>query len=298
MALIPCIITSIVLFVVFYYLDFFSFAVNFAIAVTPLGIIGYYGGQLESSIMRYDQAFPAFARSLGASLAARGGSLLGTISTLRVHEFGILNELVDNLFNRLSVRCDKFKSWMYFSGETGSTMIEKFSSIFIQVLNLGGNPVVASDIISDNFIKLLGLRDLRRQLAGSVRGVYYGTLVGIGGAAYATLRMTALLNATFRNTFSSVVELPSVSAITEGILPSIIGDIDIPLVQDLLFIILVVHAIFNAYSLKMIDGGTRWAAFTDFVLMVWMLAVIAVVVPWGFEQMFSGDTFNMGNVGP
>jgi flagellar protein FlaJ len=291
--LLPCFLASIILLAVLTFLDMFSLPVNTAIAVTPLMVIGYLGGKMESTIMRNDQAFPAFIRSLGGSLAARGGSLVGTIGPLRVHEFGVLNEPVENMYNRLRIRCDKFKSWMYFAGETGSEMIEKFSSIFIQVVNLGGNPEKASEIISDNFIKLLSLRELRLQLASSVKGVYYGTLVGIGGASYATLRMVALLNDTFRNTFSSIVDMPSVSAITEGILPTIIGEIDIPLIQDILFIVLLVHAALCAYSIKMIDGGSKWSAFIDFVLMVWLLAFVAVVVPWGFEQLFQEGALTM-----
>jgi flagellar protein FlaJ len=262
-----------------------------AISLTPLVALGIMASRMESAIIRKDQAFPAFMRSLGGSLSARGGSLVGTLGPLRIHEFGVLNDAVQKLYARLKIRCDKFQAWMYFAGETGSSMIEKFGSIFIQVINLGGDPEEASQIISDNFIKLLSLRELRLQLASSVKGVYYGTLLGVSGAAYATLRMVGVLDKTFKESFSAIAQTPSVSSLTQGLLPNI-GELNIPLVEDMLFGILLIHAAFSAYSIKMVDGGSKYSAFLDFVLMTWLIAILAVVLPAGFDALF-----HMGQVG-
>jgi len=274
--------------------------VLFAITVTPLVALGFLAQRMESAIIKKDQAFPAFIRSLGGSLAARGGSLVGTIGPLRIHEFGVLNDAVNSLYARLRIRCDKFHSWMYFAGETGSNLIEKFGSIFIQVVNLGGNPEEASQIISDNFIKLLSLRELRLQMASSVKGVYYGTLLGVAGAAYATLRMVGILDNTFKQSFAAIAQTPSVSSLTQGILPSI-GEINFPLVEDMLFLVLLIHVIFSAYSIKMVDGGSKYSALFDFVLMTWLLALTAVIVPTMFDYVFKQGSVGTGfvkNVAP
>ncbi len=262
------------------------FPVLMAISASPLAVIGFMSQQMENAVIRKDQAFPAFVRSLGGSLSARGGSLYSTIGPLRIHEFGVLNDAVNKLYMRLKVRCDKFQSWMYFAGETGSNMIEKFGSIFIQVINLGGDPEEASQIISDNFIQLLSLRELRLQLASSVKGVYYGTLLGVTGSAYATLRMVGILDNTFKQSFAAIAQTPSVSSLTQGLLPSI-GEINVPLVQDLLFIVLLLHAAFSAYSIKMVDGGSKYTALLDFVLMVWFVAILAVALPALFDWLFA-----------
>ncbi len=266
-----------------------------AIALSPLAVIGWYASEMEAATARRDQAFPAFVRSLGGSMAAKGGSLVGTIGPLRIHEFGVLNEPVNSLYARLRVRCDKFQSWVYFAGETGSNLIEKFGNIFIQVVTLGGDPEKAAKMISDNFIKLLSLRDLRMQLAQSVRGVYYGTLVGIAGATYSTLRMVGILDSTFKKSFSSIAATPSVASMTAGIFPTI-GDINMPMVENLLFVILVFHVAFSAYSVKMVDGGSKYTAFLDFVVMVWGVALTAVLVPSLFDMMFSQGSAASGVV--
>ncbi len=266
-----------------------------SIALTPLAVIGYYGMNLENSVLDKDQAFPAFIRSLGGSMSARGGSLYGTIGPLRIHEFGILNEPVERLYKRLRIRCDKFRAWMYFAGETGSSMIERFGSIFISIVNLGGDPDDASKIISDNFIRILSLRQLRRQLASSVKGVYYGTLIGVSGAAFASLRMVGILDSTFKKSFAAIASTPSVSSLTQGLLPTI-GEINLPLVEDMLFFILLIHAAFSAFSVKMVDGGTRYAALLDFVIMLWFLTMVAIMVPLLFEFVFSQGASASGTV--
>ena len=257
-----------------------------AVSLTPLAIIGYFGLQLENSILAKDQAFPAFIRSLGGSMSARGGSLYGTIGPLRIHEFGVLNESVEKLYKRLRLRCDKFRAWMYFAGETGSSMIERFGSIFIGIVNLGGDAENASKIISGNYIRILSLRELRRQLASSVKGVYYGTLIGVSGAAYASLRMVGILDNAFKQSFAAIASTPAVSGLTQGLLPTI-GEINMPLVEDMLFFILLAHVAFSAYSIKKVDGGTKYGAFLDFVLMMWLLTIVSLAVPALFEFVFS-----------
>ena len=266
-----------------------------SVSLTPLAVIGYYGMRLENSVLDKDQAFPAFVRSLGGSMSARGGSLYGTLGPLRIHEFGVLNEPVERLYRRLMVRCDKFRSWMFFAGETGSSMIERFGSIFIEIINLGGDPEEASKLISHNFIRIISLRELRRQLASSVKGVYYGTLIGVAGAAFASLRMVGILDNTFKKSFAAIASTPSVSSLTQGLLPTI-GEINLPLVEDMLFIILLIHCAFSAYSVKMVDGGTRYAAFLDFVIMMWFLTLVAIAVPALFEFVFSQGAEASGSV--
>ena len=295
---VPVLASSFILLVVLLLLRPIDYTnILIAISLTPLALIGYHGLNLEREVIKRDQAFPAFIRSLGGSMSARGGSIYGTLGPLRVHEFGVLNEPVERLYKRLMVRCDKFRSWMYFAGETGSAMIERFGSIFIQIINLGGNAEDASEIISRNFIHLLSLRELRLQLASSVKGVYYGTLIGITGAAFSSLRMVGILDNTFKKSFAAIASTPSVSSLTQGLLPSI-GEINMPLVEDLLFIILLFHAGFSAYSVKMVDGGSKYTALLDFVIMVWFLTIVAIAVPALFDFVFSQGAAASGGVTP
>ncbi|MBD3261471.1 MAG: archaellar assembly protein FlaJ [Candidatus Altiarchaeales archaeon] len=282
-------VSSLLLFAVLYFLGILPLPLTVAVACLPLLLIGYTASQMENKVMKYDDAFPGFIRSIGGSLGARGGSLVGTIEPLRIHDFGIFNQPLEKLYRRLKLRCDKFESWMYLSGETGSNLISNFSTIFLHVIRLGGDPEKGAEVISNNFIRLLSLRKIRLQLASSVRGIYYGTLFGITGAAYSSLQMVSILNTTLGKTLSSISTSPMVASVTEGLLPSL-GTLDLPLMENTLFFILFIHAVLSAISIKMIDGGSKWAALMDFVLMVWIIALIAFLLPIGFDKMFSMGT--------
>lgn len=295
---IPVLIGASLLMILLELLNIFDIPLNFSIAIAPFGLIGYYAYKCEEKAKNFDDAFPAFIRSIGGSLGARGGSLVGTIEPLRVHDFGIFNDPLEKLFRRLKVRCDKFLSWMYLSGETGSTLIENFGTIFLHILQLGGDAEAGAELISRNFTRLLGLRKLRLQLASSVRGVYYGTLFGITGAAYATLKMVEVLNDTMGKTLAAISDSPMVASVTQGLLPSL-GQMNIPALENMLFFILVIHAAFCAIGIKMIDGGKKQTAFLDFIFMVWLVAVLSLILPWGFDQLFSmGSDASVGGLQP
>ena len=272
----PMIILSIMLFIILHLLDFFSLPVNFSAAIVPLVGIGFYAYKFEKKAKDYDDAFPAFIRSIGGSLGSRGGSLLGTIEPLRVHDFGIYNEPLEKLYRRLKLRCDKYLSWMYLSGETGSNLVENFGTIFLHVIRIGGDAEIGGELISKNFSRLLGLRKLRMQLASSVRGVYYGTLFGITGAAYATLKMVEVLDETMSRSLAAVSESPMVASVTRDLLPAM-GQMNVPVIQNMLFLILVVHSAFSALGIKMIDGGRKEAAVVDFIVMVWIVAALSEI---------------------
>jgi archaellum biogenesis protein FlaJ (TadC family) len=133
-------------------------------------------------------------------------------------------------------------------------------------------------------------------MASSVRGVYYGTIIGITGAAYSTLRMVGILDDTFKKSFAAISQTPSVSSLTQGLLPSM-GDINMPLVEDMLFFILVIHVAFSAYSVKLVDGGSKYSVFLDFVIMCWLVAITAFFVPALFDVLFSQGEAASGIVG-
>ena len=106
------------------------FLVNVAIGVTPLCIVGFYASKEENAVYARDKAFPAFVRAMGSTIYARQGGVVGSIGALRVHDFGVLNPMMINLYRRLKTGNDKEKCWYYFAAETGSNLINYFIKIF------------------------------------------------------------------------------------------------------------------------------------------------------------------------
>jgi flagellar protein FlaJ len=265
----------------------FTFSVPLMYAVTaaslPLFIVGLIAMQEENAIFTRDKAYPPFIRAVGGTIYVRGGGVVSALGALQVHDFGTLQPMMTNLYRRLRLGTEKFKSWVYFSAETGSALIFHFTRIFTESIYLGGNGEKIGKIISDNFVKLINLRKLRLQLASSMRGALYGGLVGFVVTVFMAATITDLLSQLFGTVL--VDEGSGAQALFSAILPQI-PPVDISLVTAYIAVMVMIHAVASAYVIKIIDGGKWQAMFFDVTIMLVVGSVIAYFVPklsaWAF----------------
>jgi flagellar protein FlaJ len=136
--------------------------IMFAAALTPLLITGLIARKEENKIKRFDDNFGAFIRSLGGAAGSRSGLILESLKELIVHDFGPLSTNIINLYKRLRVRVNKNKAWEHFAAGTGSNLIERFATMFVEGTTVGGKPAIIGDIISKNFTDILSLRKDRK----------------------------------------------------------------------------------------------------------------------------------------
>ncbi len=252
--------------------------VKLAVSSTPLLIVGFLGERIEKLIMERDRAYPAFVRSLGSTLYAQGTSVPNAVKSLLVHDLGPLNKLIQNLYKRLALRIDANKAWQYFSGESGSNLITQFNNIFYESLYLGGDPIKISEVVSKNFLRQLSLRKLRLQVASSLRGALYGALLGFVGTLYISFAVANTLANVFNSVYDENIRQGQFAGLISSLIPSqpMISE---NVVMLHLGVIVIIHSFFSSFMLKMIDGGTKFSMFLDFVLMLWIGAITVMVVP-------------------
>lgn len=259
----------IVVFIIVYLYGKIETSIAVAMVITPLIYTGYVSRKIEKGIRRKDENFPAFIRSLGSSAGARGGVIDDALKALRAHDFGPLTKDVNNLYKMLVTRIDKFSSWEYFASNTGSNLVQRFSGMFVQSTNLGGQPEVIGDIIATNFHRIVTLRKKRSQSAGSLVGVLYGLTGGIGFTMYISLGVVGLM----QDMFSSV-EMPA--GMSMGmVLYTNVGSIDT--LSNMVMLIMVGHSLMSAILIRIVDGGHMLSSTIDFVIMVWISGASAVV---------------------
>ncbi len=263
---------------------YLNFMLRVAIILTPLLVVGLYSNYEEKKVIKREQLFPPFIRSLGDVHQAKGGTLTSTIETLLPHNFGILNDMLERVFKRLKITADKFNSWYYFAKESGSALINEFIDIFVSVVYRGGSAQKAGEIISDNMSRINGLRDQRKEFVSTLKGSVYGTFFGLALTLYISLMVSVLL---FK-IFSSLTQGISGMALEliSGVLPSGLED-NFKIANYYVGVILVIHAFLSALAVKQTDGGNYFSLFTDFVIMVWIGAIIEIVLTIMFKAMFS-----------
>jgi archaeal flagellar protein FlaJ len=273
------------------YIDLFPFLFNLAIGLTPLLIVGVFAQAEENEVFKRDKAFPAFIRAVGGTVSTRGGGVTSSLGALMVHDFGVLNEAMINLYRRLKVGTERFRAWMHFAGETGSNLINYFCHIFAKSVYLGGDGLKVGEIISKNFQRLISLRKLRQQLAAGLRGALYGALLGFITTVYMSTAITQLLAGMFNSALNDAMAQENMANLISSVLPRI-PDIDMDVVNFYIGLIVIFHALVSALIIKVVDGGSKYACLFDFVIMVWMGAALSWGIPvlsrWAFGNMSVG----------
>ncbi|ADI74175.1 Type II secretion system F domain protein [Methanohalobium evestigatum Z-7303] len=251
--------------------------ISIALALTPLVYTGYVTKKIETTIQRKDENFPAFIRSLGSSAGAKGNMIDDALKSLRLHDFGPLTNDVNELYKRLILRINKIKSWYWFAASTGSNLIQHFCSMFVEATNLGGKPDTIGNIIATNFHRMVTLRKKRYQTASSFVGVLYGLTAGIGFTLNISVGVVEIMQDMFYG-----IDMPSNMSMSM-ILHTNIGDLG--LLTMLVMVIMVAHSLISALLIRVIDGGSFLRASTDFVIMVWISGLVAVVTDIGVESL-------------
>ena len=251
--------------------------IMFAASLTPLLLTGLIARTEENKIKRYDNNFGAFIRSLGGAAGSRSGLILESLKELTSHDFGPLSENVNNLYKRLRSRLNTMRSWEHFAAGTGSNLIERFATMFVEGTNVGGKPAIIGDIISRNFMSILSMRKLRYSSASSLIGVLYGMTAGIAATMFLAVSIIAMLAKMFSN-----ISIPDIDI---GISIATISATNIPLMTTMLMIMMVCHSLMSAMLIRIVDGGHHFNTYTHFVGLVWISALTAEITMQGMGPL-------------
>ncbi len=143
-----------------------SLGVAMALAGVPLLPAGYLVTRYESFIHDVDVFFPVFIRSMGSFIATIP-SLKHAVSQVLRADLGKLTKLVERLHARILNEIPPHIAWKRFSIESGSELVRRGTRIFQDVVEYGGDTVLAGRTISDHNNSLLGLRRLRGQVSSN-----------------------------------------------------------------------------------------------------------------------------------
>ncbi len=240
-----------------------------AISVTPLIIPGLMISRAESTIKRCDDNYDSFMRAVGSVVESSGGSIEGALKKLRKHDFGPLSGHIDVLYHRLLTRIDNLNAWIYFSAETGSNLISRFTEMYIKAMKMGGKPTEIGAIISDNFIKMVSLRKDRYQQGSNLTGVLYGLTIAMTMTLFLSISIMQMMNNAYEN-----IQMPTDLNIS---IPIFVTHYNIPLMNAFMFVIVTVHAAASSYILRLANGSHNYIFFLHFTLMIWVAAVGAML---------------------
>ncbi|SFR45100.1 flagellar protein FlaJ [Halogeometricum rufum] len=238
-----------------------------AAPLTPLAIPGIIARRHENRIKERDEEYPGFIRALGASESAKQSTTTAVLKTLRTKDFGVLSREIDRLYVRLNMRIGPTRSWFFFTAESSSYLIQKFSEMYNIGRQMGGTPKQLGELISRNMNEIIKLRRQREQATVTLIGVLYGITASASFAFFIGLEVVEIL-ASF-STKMNLGQMQFGQLIYAGVY-------DIPFIEYLLALIILFNALLSSLMIRMVDGGHKANAYLHFVVLVWIGCASAV----------------------
>lgn len=260
----------------------FSILLSASIILSPLIIPGILAWREEKRIKRRDSNFPSFIRSLAGNTPAQTGDHTESVGKLRYHDLGTLTENIRSLYRRLKMNVDSESSWRYFGSETGSFLVDEFSNIFLTASQHGAHPEETSPIISENFIKVTGLREKKILRGKSLQSVFYGVIVVITLTLVSVFMIVEEIN-------EMIVELEMPPGM-EGVFGDLgfisISPLDLASYRELIILMIFVQAITATVVTWHIKGEHRYLSTAKFTIMIWIATISFSVAELGVSIIF------------
>jgi archaeal flagellar protein FlaJ len=269
--LVLCAAAAVALFTVLFPFHSIPLSIKAAVAFTPLGAVGVFHEVEERRIKRREDNYGAFIRSVGTSVEARGGNFREVLRRIRKHDFGPLGHMVNNLYARVTWRLHDLLAWRHFAAESGSNLVAQFNEMFVESIRAGGRGGPTGALISENVHRILNLRRGRYATAGILRGLLVGLTASVAFTLFIGVGVLEVLSNLLGNGESD----PSINPITLHFTA------DVTIIENLLLIVIIVHALAGAMMLKVVDGGSYVGGLAYFVLFVW----IGVALGLGSEEV-------------
>jgi len=254
-----------------------------AIAITPLSYVSYRTILFEREVKKKEEQFPMFLSALAGLSEVMGTSQVRVIDSLRIHDFKDLNRHIDDLYRRMLLSYDYFKSWFFFAAEIGSKLIAKSVLIFGRAVELGGDPKKIGDKISDLFSRVLDLRKIKIQFLSNARGMFYGGYIAFVAILYVSLEILKML----KSMFEGIATLVSAEIYGTIGLPFFTFSVEIEFLRLIIDLMVISQAFVIALLIKNIDGGSKFGMFLDLAILLWISAFLALGIEGLFARFFS-----------
>ena len=260
---------------------FFPVPLSFILSGSVMFFAGFSGKKYLKKVRALEDQYPAFIRSLGASIATVGALSAKAVENILTNDYGKLTSYIRRLHKRLNLRMNPKICWKLFEAETGSESIRRYTEIFTDVISVGGDPEEVSLFVSKTCIQFGILKKRRKQLTDSLRGL----LIPLHIVLIAILAMGQSL-ATLLSEFLSKIQ-------------SFIGlwnVIPLPLLDIFSFLILLAMSIGNALILHLLDGEANFNLLYYLGVFFLITGLVYFFVYWGcsaFMGTFAGFGSNV-----
>ena len=255
-----------------------------AVPLSPLLIPSLMIRREENQIQRRDQTYPDFIRALGGTAQARSSEPSATIKALRGIDFGMLDNSIDRLEKRLSTRIDSDRAWDYFTADTNSAVISRYTRIYIEGSQSSGQPAATAEMVSRSVGNLLSLRNRRPLSANTMWGVALGLLISSVAALNVTTAIVLQLGESIAGVAGGLTQT-DVSALSDfgaGVALPVMEDAssvddNIRMFKIIISLLILMQVVAVSSIATRLRGGTRSSAVGQMILLTWVSGIASLL---------------------
>ena len=265
-----------------------------AVPFSPLLIPAIMVRREESQIQRRDETYPDFIRALGGTAQARSAEPSATIKALRGIDFGMLDNSIDRLEKRLSTRIDSDRAWDYFTADTNSAVISRYTRIYIEGSQSSGKPAETAEMVSRSVGNLLSLRNRRALSANTMWGVALGLLISSVASLNVTTAIVLQLGDAIAGVASGLVDtdVSTLSDFGGGVALPVMEDAssvddNIRMFKIIISILILMQVIAVSSIATRLRGGTRTSAVGQMIQLTWVAGLASLFTAVVLERATS-----------
>lgn len=149
------------------------------IALVPSGLLAFLD---DRKVNKLDRDIPSFIRALGNVTTSLHSTIAVALDKLDRRSMGSLEPYMRRLQTRLNSQLNPDICWERFRDETGSELVNRTTRMFVDSINLGGEPDKVGELASDYAMDIALLRDRRNVTSSSFAVLViplHGAMIGL-----------------------------------------------------------------------------------------------------------------------
>ena len=253
----------------------------------PIGIVGMIDNK---KIERADRDISPFLKSLGSTAGTTGATITTALERVDKKSVASLEEYVNRLYKRLRNGVNPKVCWYNFVGETGSELINKSIRVFLDAIELGGDPTRIGETVSKSALGVALLRAKRKLVSKG----FMNLMIPLHGAMCGVLMFIYRILFSFNNAVSYIMAKHSAEvggAISTGVPAgmgfNIGGAVDLAFVANFVIFVIFVLTIADAFASKFTAGGSNYTLFYYLSVMFSISALVIFAVPIIADTIFT-----------
>ncbi len=264
--------------------------------IAPIGFVGMID---DKSIDRRDRDFSQFTKMLGAICGGMGVTVKEGIKKVDQKSIGSLDTLVKRLYTQLVMGIEPRLCWEKFVGFSGSDLMHKFSYVFLDAVELGGDPVKIGKLVNSTSLEIVLLRLKRQLTASSFTTLLIPLHIAMTALIIFIIEIMIIFSGMISKLYASMGDMDTadsggISLASMGF--SLFQNVDVGLLAQYSFMMVLVLTIINSIAAWVAVGGNRYKLYYYGSIMSVTSGLALIIVPLVVQAIFNFPTITAGEL--